>query len=155
MLGTNPPFQTPYAASRKWIGPERHQLARERELLVGRDINSRNLLPFGRAEDDGRFDMPDASDGLMSAIFQVRSVFQPNIFFRKESTCLLGSEALLLEAELGRRLCRGARLRRSRILGDGVYAGRKRPAAITIRVKRFMVPFEDAALWQLAVSIGP
>jgi hypothetical protein len=37
----------------------------------------------------------------MSAIFQVKSVFHPNIFFRKESNVAsLGSEALLLETEL-------------------------------------------------------
>src|SRR5208337_1575139 len=39
--------------------------------------------------------MPAASDGLISAIFQVRSGFQPNIFFRKSlKVASLGSDAL-------------------------------------------------------------
>src|ERR1700759_5270510 len=44
--------------------------------------------------------IPEASDGLISAIFQLRSWFHPNIAFRKElRVASLGPEPLLLDVD--------------------------------------------------------
>ena len=87
-------------------------------------------------------EMPDASEGLMSAIFQLSSWFQPNIFFRKPSTVAsLGNEPLADVDEVA-----------GGVLGLAAPAfwateqrlAIDRPAVKTMRVKKFMVPFENS-----------
>src|ERR1700690_3027829 len=82
--------------------------------------------------------MPAASDGLISATFQLSSLFQPNIFFRKSlMVASLGSEALAAVVELAG--FAGAAV--PGCCAEQYRLASARLAVKKIRMQRFMVPF--------------
>ena len=83
----------------KRVGAERHEFAGERVLLVRSHINAFcACCPCGVLKTTVASEIPAASEGLISATFQVRFEFQPNIFFRKALKVVsLGSVAELAE----------------------------------------------------------
>src|SRR5580698_1306534 len=102
--------------------------------------------PFGVLNTTVASVMPAASDCLISATFQLSSWFQPNIFLRKESTVAsLGSELLPLVD-----LAAVAGFEELVPWAKQFRLAAQRPAIRTVRVKTFMVPFEENR--QLATS---